>query len=107
MACGRPVVAARGGGAAELFTHGLDALGFVPGDSGSLATAIGSLTDDPERRARIGDRARRTAIERFSRKRLGPDVLAAYRRFASLKRPGRERRERAAVDGPSDGKTSG
>ena len=85
MACGRAVVAARAGGAAELFTPDLDAVGFVPGDAAAFAAAIGSLLDDPEGRLRIGAHARRTAVERFSRKRLGPDVLAAYQRFARSK----------------------
>ncbi len=106
MACGRPVVAARSGGAAELFTHDLDAVGFVAGDAGALAAAIRSLVDDQDRRARIGDRARRTAVERFSRKRLGPDVLAAYRRFASLKGSGRNRFGRTVVDQPRNGESS-
>ncbi len=106
MACGRPVVVARAGGAAELFTHNLDAVGFVAGDARALATTIRSLVDDPERRARIGDRARRTAVERFSRKRLGPDVLAAYQRFASLKGSGTSRFERTVVDQPRNGETS-
>jgi glycosyltransferase involved in cell wall biosynthesis len=80
MACGRAVVASREGGAAELFTDGEDALGFEPRDPGSLAAAIVSLASDPERRARLGERARQTVLERFSRERLGREILAVYRR---------------------------
>jgi glycosyltransferase involved in cell wall biosynthesis len=81
MACGRAVVVARGGGAAELFTHDHDAVGFPPGDSEALAAVLESLVEDPLRRRRLSAEARATAQSRFARARLGPQVLAAYRFF--------------------------
>jgi glycosyltransferase involved in cell wall biosynthesis len=81
MACGRAVIAARAGGAAELFTPDHDAVGVPPGDAEALARAIAELAADPDRRWRLGEQARATAVERFRRERLGPEVLAAYRRF--------------------------
>ncbi len=92
MACGRPVVAARGGGAVELFTEGADALGFPPGDAAALARAIRSLVEAPELRARLAARGRLTATGRFSRDRLGPEVAAAYGRFPSPRSGRRGRR---------------
>jgi glycosyltransferase involved in cell wall biosynthesis len=85
MACGKPVVAARAGGAAELFRHGHDALGVFPGDARALAAALGELVGDPLRRARLGDNARRTALARFSRDGLGE----RFRRIYSHLRRGR------------------
>jgi glycosyltransferase involved in cell wall biosynthesis len=81
MACGRAVVVARAGGAAELFTHDHDAVGVRPGDPEELACTLESLVEGPLRRRRLGTEARATAQGRFTRARLGPEVLAAYRHF--------------------------
>ena len=81
MACGRAVIVSSAGGAAELFTHDHDAVGVPPGEAAALAAAIEALVDDPGRRGCLGAAARRTAVERFRRERLGPQVLDAYRRF--------------------------
>lgn len=81
MSCGRAVAAAGSGGAAELFTHGHDALGFRPGSPEALATAIRRLAEDPGLRVRLGAAARTTALEKFSRERLAPQTVAAYRRM--------------------------
>ncbi len=81
MACGRAVIVSNAGGAAELFTHNHDAVGVPPGDADALAAAIRELADDPARRDRLDAAARRTAVERFARERLGPQVLDAYRCF--------------------------
>jgi glycosyltransferase involved in cell wall biosynthesis len=69
---------ARAGGAAEVFTQDHDALGVPPGDGAALALALEALLRDPERRRRLADQARQTALERFNRDRLGPQVLEAY-----------------------------
>lgn len=86
MACARPVIAAQEGGAAELFTHDYDAVGFQPRDAEALAQTILTLADNPARRAQLGEHARRTVLGRFSRKRLGGQVVAAYRRLAGPQR---------------------
>jgi glycosyltransferase involved in cell wall biosynthesis len=83
MACGRPVVVSRAGGAAELFTEGHDALGVPPGDATALAAAIERLAAEPDRRRGIGENARQTACQRFDRRRLGPDILQAYAAFST------------------------
>ncbi len=65
MACAKPVVAAREGGAAELVTDDVDALAVTPRDPQALADAIVALLRDPARRARLGAQARATAPRRF------------------------------------------
>jgi glycosyltransferase involved in cell wall biosynthesis len=78
MACGRPVIVARAGGAAELFTHGTDALGFSPNDYGALADAEARLVSDAQLRAELGRRARATAVACHDDQRLGPELVALY-----------------------------
>jgi glycosyltransferase involved in cell wall biosynthesis len=79
MACGKAVVVARGGGALELFTEGIDAVGVSPGDAAGLARVLGELVTDPARRAELGIQARRTAVARYGRARLGRAVAEVYR----------------------------
>src|SRR5262249_31327360 len=81
MACGRPVIVAQTGGAAELIRSGEDAVGGTPGDGEALATAIRELVSNPQRRQRLAAQARRTAIERFSCSRLGPELSAVYQKL--------------------------
>ena len=78
MATGKPVIAARGSGAAELFTEWVDAIATPSRDAGALADAIGRLLVDPRRRDAIGHAARTKAVERFSRERLARELFAVY-----------------------------
>ena len=82
MACGKPVIVAGAGGAAELFMPGHDGLSHVPGDASSLALAISSLIADPEYRERLGVNARSTAVDRFSQERYGREIAAIYSQYA-------------------------
>lgn len=81
MSCGRAVIISAEGGAPELFTDGRDAIGVPPRDADALASAIARLAADPPLRARLGAAARETAVRRFSRNRLGPEVLRIYYRL--------------------------
>jgi glycosyltransferase involved in cell wall biosynthesis len=85
MACGKPVIVSRAGGAVELFSDGQDAVGVPPGDSASLASAIARLLDDADERLRLASQARQTAVARFSHDRLARDVTAAYGSFGKSK----------------------
>lgn len=81
MASGRPVVVSRAGGAVELFEEGRTGIGFTPGDRDDLARAIALLLGDGALRASLGAEARRAALERFDRARLGREVSAIYDRL--------------------------
>lgn len=81
MACGKPVIVSEAGGAAELFTKDFDAVGVSPNYPAALARAMGRLVADPHFRKFLGQNARSTAVLRFSRERLGPQLLTAYRRL--------------------------
>jgi glycosyltransferase involved in cell wall biosynthesis len=79
MACGKPVIVSQAGGAAELFTHELDALGFQLGDVDALATAMQRLIIDLHLRATLAENARQSVVRRFAQPRFGQEVLALYR----------------------------
>ena len=81
MACGRATIVAKAGGAAELFTDGVDALGVEPGDATALAATIEALVGDPAKRAALGQAARQSATARFSRARMAEQVLRIYDRI--------------------------
>jgi glycosyltransferase involved in cell wall biosynthesis len=81
MACGRAVIVAGAGGAAELFRHDQDALGFPPGDATALAEVMHRLIQDPALRDRLGVQARRTVVQRYNSGDLGPKILEAYAAF--------------------------
>jgi glycosyltransferase involved in cell wall biosynthesis len=85
MACGRAVVASGEGGPLEIVTPEVDGLIFTPRDPDALARAIARLALEPPLRERLGAAARETAVARFGRARLGPALLALYRRV--LERP--------------------
>lgn len=79
LACGRPALVSRASGAAEELTDGVDALAVPPGDVGALVAGLRTLLEDAGLRARLGEAARRTAVERFSRERYAREILGVYR----------------------------
>lgn len=78
MACGKPVIVANAGGAAELITDGDDAIATEPGNAIALAAAIRRLIDHPEQRLKISRNARKTAVQNFSAHHFGKSVYALY-----------------------------
>lgn len=78
MASCRPTLVANAGGAAELFTHDVDAVGVAPGDPTALADAIATLATDPARRVRLGEAARNSVVTRFSRTVMGARIATIY-----------------------------
>jgi glycosyltransferase involved in cell wall biosynthesis len=75
LACGRPVLAANGGGTEELVgTAGVLA---APGDARDLARLLAALLGDAPRREALGAAARHRAVERYSLPRMVRDYVAA------------------------------
>ena len=81
LACGVPVVAARVGGIPEQVTAETGML-VEPNDPKALTRAIEALTDDPERRSRMGEAAARDARARFGLERQVEAYLDLYRELA-------------------------
>jgi glycosyltransferase involved in cell wall biosynthesis len=79
MACGKPVVASQGGGAAELFVDGENALAHSPGEPDELARQIERLSRDVELRSRLGAAGRTTVERHYHGKRLASELLDLYR----------------------------
>jgi glycosyltransferase involved in cell wall biosynthesis len=78
MACGKPVVASRAGGALELTQSGVNALEHTPGDAHALAQGIEQLASDAGLRRSLGDRGRATAERSFTRGRLAGELTSIY-----------------------------
>lgn len=78
MACGRTVVAGRGGGVEEIVEPEQTGLLHQPGDAGDLADQVRRAISDPGLRDRIGDAAARAARARFSRERFGAALAGVY-----------------------------
>ncbi len=78
MACGKPVIASAGTGAAELFEDPSGMLFHPGGDATALSSQILALAADPALRARLGRIARRSAEAVFQPERLATSLKAIY-----------------------------
>jgi glycosyltransferase involved in cell wall biosynthesis len=76
MACGRPVLVSRAGGAAEIAQAG--AVFHVPGDAGDLAARLSELIAQPALRASLGAAGREAAVRLFGRERLAEALVPIY-----------------------------
>jgi glycosyltransferase involved in cell wall biosynthesis len=77
MACGLPLVAARGGALPEVV--GDAGVLVPPRDAGALARAITALLGDAPRRAALGQAARTRIMERFRWESAARRLEAVYR----------------------------
>lgn len=82
MGSGKAVIATKDGGAAELFSDNIDAVGIVARDAMQLARKMQELIDNPSERKRLGHNARETVLAKFSRERLAADMMNLYRQLA-------------------------
>ncbi len=82
MACAKALVLARTSGAAELI-EGDVAVAIPPGDTDALAGALARFIADPTYRDTVAGGARRVAVARFSRSRIGREMFNIYDRYDS------------------------
>ncbi len=78
MAMGKGIVASRLGQIGEVLNDGESALLVEPGNARQLREAIVRLAEAPQLRRRLGESARRHALERHTWKRNAQKVLDAY-----------------------------
>jgi glycosyltransferase involved in cell wall biosynthesis len=79
MAAGRPVIASRSGGIAEIIEDGVSGVLVEPADAEALAAALRRLIDDPAERRRLGAAAQQRA-QRYSSANVIPQIEAIYAR---------------------------
>jgi glycosyltransferase involved in cell wall biosynthesis len=78
MAWGRTIVATRVGGVPDVVADDVNAKIVAPGDPAAIAAAIGAAMEDPDARRRLGDAARRRALDLNERHVFDPlDALYA------------------------------
>ena len=83
MGAGLAVVATDVPGHRDVVAHGTTGLLVPPGDARALATAIGTLLDDPERRARMGRAGRARVLSEFSIQPMVAKTAEIYRAAAT------------------------
>ena len=80
MACGRPVIVSRAGGAAEIAQAG--AVFHTPGNAGELAERMAQLVNEPKLRGTLSKAGRAAAEQLFSRRRLAEALIPVYERVS-------------------------
>ena len=83
MACGLPVVATATGGAQEIIEDDRTGKLVPAGDVEAMAEALRALLKDEDERARLSERARKAARERFSLDRMVASTEQVYREALS------------------------
>jgi len=78
MACERPVVATRAGGAPEVVEDGVTGILVEPGRPDQIADALDRLARDPELRSRMGRAGRSRVEQRFLAKETARKLKALY-----------------------------
>jgi glycosyltransferase involved in cell wall biosynthesis len=78
MACGVAVMASRVGGAKEALAPGVSGYLFDPLNRQELKTGIRGFMADRGLALRMGEAARKTAVEKYSMARVADDLLAMY-----------------------------
>lgn len=81
-ACGRALVASDIPGCREVISPGENGLLVKPADPAALAAAVRVLVEDGALRARLGQAARQTAVQRFSSQRVHEETWAVYQKAA-------------------------
>jgi len=85
LASGRPVVATRVGGVADVVRDGVDGYLVALGDVDAAADGLATLAADPELRQRMGAAGRERVLRRYRVPRLVEDVDRLYRALLAEK----------------------
>jgi glycosyltransferase involved in cell wall biosynthesis len=83
MAAGRAIVAPRYEPVTDLITDGVEGVLFPPRDEEALFAAVLSLVDDAARRIRLGEAARKRAVDSFTWRSNAGEVLATCHAVAA------------------------
>ncbi|MBD6614404.1 glycosyltransferase family 4 protein [Komarekiella sp. 'clone 1'] len=83
MLCGRPVVAAKAGGAIELVEHGINGFLVTPGKSQELAQVITTCLQEVETTATMAKNAQAIASQRFDVTTINQQIAQLLSQYAS------------------------
>jgi D-inositol-3-phosphate glycosyltransferase len=83
MACGRPVVASAVGGLLDSVVDGVTGVHVPPRDPVRLATVLGGLLADPERRAALGRAGTRRVAGNYTWAKVAADTERVYLRMTA------------------------
>ncbi|MDP2469921.1 MAG: glycosyltransferase [Candidatus Palauibacterales bacterium] len=84
IALEKPVIATDGGGVPEMVRDGSSGSLVPPGDERSMAVALRSVLDDPERAAKMAATARQQARRRFSARTFVQTLESEYDRILGI-----------------------
>jgi glycosyltransferase involved in cell wall biosynthesis len=79
MMAARPIVATSVGGIPDAISNNAEGLVVDPGDRGALVEAVLTLAGDPDRRSRLGMRARERALKQFAPEKVLEGLEGIYR----------------------------
>jgi glycosyltransferase involved in cell wall biosynthesis len=86
-ACGLACAASRTGGIVDIVEDGVNGLLFGPREAPALVGALRALLDDGALRARLGQAARRTVVERFGQEQSARRYLTLFSEVLARRRP--------------------
>jgi glycosyltransferase involved in cell wall biosynthesis len=84
LACGLPIIGTKIGGIVDIINHGENGLLVPPENTDLLAKNICQLLQDKEYRESLGQRARESALSRFSFEVVSRGYLECYRKLVKL-----------------------
>jgi glycosyltransferase involved in cell wall biosynthesis len=89
MACGCPVIASRRSGGPDVIAHRVNGLLVDPGDVADLIGALRWVSDHPEERRTMGQKARTRILEDYTLDQYGQRLIGAYSKMleGSVKSP--------------------
>jgi len=88
MACQKPLIASRSGGATEIFEDGVTALAHKPGDAAMLARQIERLAGDAGLRVGLGERGRAVVTAHFQADAMAMRFAELYRELVAGRQAG-------------------
>jgi glycosyltransferase involved in cell wall biosynthesis len=88
MACGKPVIVSRGGGAAEIVEEEVTALAHDPGDAATLAAQIERLARDADLRRRLGENGRAAVVAQFPADSMAGRFAELYSKLMAARQAG-------------------
>ena len=78
MACGLAVTASRVGGARDAVTPGVNGCLFDPLNRAELKTCLRGFIADRSLALKMGEQARKTAVEKYSMARVADELMGIY-----------------------------